>query len=74
MNNDLYIRTVIKDREREVSKYIVYNQIYSQYRDSSTSNGESVGESKNILSLWILMITKRLKGVVPINNKDGVKV
>lgn len=74
MNNDLYIRTVIKDREREVSKYIVYNQIYSQYRDSSTSNGESAGESKNILSLWILMITKRLKGVVPINNKDGVKV
>lgn len=72
--NDLYFRSVIEDREREVSKYVEINRIHRHYRDSDRSQLESAGQGKNVLSSWFWVVTKRLKGVLAINNKDGVKV
>lgn len=72
--NDSYFRSVIKDRERDVSKYVEYNRIHRHYRDSVRSQLESTGQGKNVLSSWFWAVAKRLKGVVAINNKDGVKI
>jgi hypothetical protein len=43
-------------------------------RDLATRQRESAEEGKNVLSLWLLRVAKRLKGVFAINNKDSVKV
>ena len=73
IQNDSYIRTVIRDREREVEKYVEYNKIDRHYRESVASQGDSAEQGKNILSLWFLTVSKRLKGVLAINNKDSLK-
>jgi hypothetical protein len=72
--NESYMRSVIKDREREVSKYVEYNQIHRLMRDSTTNQLESSGQWKNVLSSWFLIVAKRLKGVFEISNKGDVKV
>ena len=73
IQNDSYIRTVIRDREREVEKYVEYNKIDRHYRESAASQGDSTEQGKNILSLLFLTVTKRLKGVVAFNNRDSLK-
>jgi hypothetical protein len=72
--NEHYIQSVIDDRKKEVSKIVEDNQIYSHLRDSATNQRESDEKGKNVLSLWLLRVAKRLKGVFTINNKGSVKV
>ena len=72
--NESYIRSVIKDREKEVSNYVESNRINRHYRDSVRSQPESAEKGKNVLSLWLLMVAKRLKGTFATSNKGGVKV
>ncbi len=72
--NEHYIQSVIDDRKKEVSKIVEDNQIYSHLRDSATSQRESAEQGQNGLSLWLLRVAKRFKGVFTINNKGGVKV
>ena len=74
IQNDLIIRSDIEHRKREVSPYAEYNKIDQQNRESAASQQESTEQGKNILNLWFLTIAKWLKGVLAINNKDGVKV
>ncbi len=71
--NEFYIQSVIEDRKKEVSKIVEDNQIYSHLRDSTKDQRESAEQGKNVLSLWLLMVAKRLKGVFTINNKGSVK-
>ena len=72
--NGFYFQSVIKDRERDVSKYVEINRIHRHHRDSAISQLESAGQGRNVLSSWFWAVAKRLKGVVAINNKDGVKI
>ena len=72
--NESYIRSVIKDREREVYKIVEDNRINNHYRDSASSQLESARQGKNVLSSWFLIVAKRLKGVFEISNKGDVKV
>jgi len=72
--DELYMQSVIQDRQKEVNKIVEYNRIHRHYRDSARSQVESAGQGKNVLSSWFWVVAKRLKGVLAINNKDGVKV
>jgi hypothetical protein len=72
--NEHYIQSVIDDRKKEVSKIVADNQIYSNLRDSATSQRESAEQGQNGLSLWLLKVAKRFKGIFTINNKGSVKV
>ncbi len=72
--NEHYIQSVIDDRKKEVYKIVEDNQIYSHLRDSKTNQSESAEQGQNGLSLWLLRVAKRLKGVFTINNKGSVKV
>ncbi len=72
--NEHYIQSVIDDRKKEVSKIVEDNQIYSHLRGSAANQRESDEKGKNVLSLWLLTIAKRLKGVFAINNKGSVNV
>ena len=72
--NEFYIQSVIDDRKKEVSKIVEDNQIYSHLRGSAANQRESDEKGKNVLSLWLLTIAKRLKGVFAANNKGSVKV
>ncbi len=72
--NEHYIQSVIDDRKKEVSKIVEDNQIYSHLRDSARNQLESAEQGKNVLSLWLLRVAKRLKSVFTINNKGSIKV
>jgi hypothetical protein len=43
-------------------------------RDSAANQRESDEKGKNVLSLWLLTVANRLKGVFEINNEGSVKV
>jgi hypothetical protein len=72
--NEFYIQSVIDDRKKEVSKIVEDNQIYSHLRGSAANQRESDEKGKNVLSLWLLTVANRLKGVFEINNEGSVKV
>lgn len=72
--NESYMRSVIKDREREVSKYVEYNQIHRFMRDSTTNQRESAEQKKNVFSSSFLIVAKRLKSMFAISNKGDIKV
>jgi hypothetical protein len=72
--NEFYIQSVIDDRKKEVSKIVEDNQIYSHLRGSAANQRESAEQGKNVLSMGLLKVAKRLKGVFAIKNKGSVKV
>lgn len=72
--NGLYFQSVIEDRQREVNKIVEYNQFHSHLKDSAASQRVSDKKGKNVLSLWLLVVAKRFKGVFATNNKGSVKV
>lgn len=72
--DELYMQSVIQDRQKEVNKIVEDNRILRHYRDSVRRPVEHAGQGKNVLSSWFLAVAKRLKGVLANNNKDGVKV
>ena len=72
--NQLFYEAIVKEKEREIAKYVEYNRIKRLYRDSAANQRESDEKGKNMLSLWLLRVAKRLKGVFTINNKGSVKV
>ena len=72
--NGSYFQSVIKDRERDVSKYVEINQIHRHYRDSARSQLGFTGKGKIVMRSWFWAVARRLKGVLAIKNKDGVKV
>ena len=71
--NEFYMKSVIKDREREVSKYVEKNKIYNYYRDSAGNQPESNGKGRSVLIFWFLVVAKRLKGFFTIGTEDSVK-
>jgi len=72
--DELYMQSVIQDRQKEVNKIVEYNRIHRHYRDSARSQVDSAGRGKIVLSSWFVAVVRRLKGVLAVNNKDGVKV
>jgi len=62
--NQLFYEAILKEKEREVAKYVEYNRIKRLYRDSARSQPESTGQDKNVISSWLLRVAKRLKGVL----------
>ena len=72
--NGIYFESVIKDRQRDVSKYVEINRIHRQRRDSDTSLREYTLQGESRLRLWMMRVGKRLKGVLAFNNKGSVKV
>ena len=72
--NGLYFESVIKDRQRDVSKYVEINRIHRQRRDSDTSLREYTLQGESRLRLWMMRVGKRLRGVLAFNNKGSVKV
>ncbi len=73
MMNQLFYEAILKEKEREVAKYVEYNRIKRLYRDSARSQPESTQKDKNVISSWLLMVAKRIKGVFEFNTKDCVK-
>jgi hypothetical protein len=72
--NGLYFESVIKDRQRDVSKYVEINRIHRQRRDSDTNLQEYTLQGESRLRLWMMRVGKRLRGVLAFNNKGSVKV
>lgn len=72
--NGLYFESVIKDRQRDVSKYVEINRIHRQRRDSDTSLREYTLQGESKLRFWMMRAGKRLKGVLAFNNKGSVKI
>ena len=72
--NQLLYEAIVKEKEREVAKYVEYNRIKRLYRDSARSQPESTGQDKNVITSWLLMVGKRIKGVFQINKKSDVNV
>jgi hypothetical protein len=58
-----YIQSVIKDREREVSKIVKTNQHYRYLRESITDERDSAEKGKNGLSLLWLSVINFLSGI-----------
>ena len=71
--NQLFYEAIVKEKEREVAKYVEYNRIKRLYRDSARSQPESTGPDKNVISSWLLRVAKRLKGVFALNTEDSAK-
>ena len=61
--DQLFIQTVINDREREVVKHVEDNQIYKQLRESAAERQDATEKGMNVLSLLWLTVTKHLRGV-----------
>ena len=72
--NQLFYEAIVKEKEREIAKYVEYNRIKKLYRDSAANQRESDEKGKNVLSLWLLRVAKRLKKVFEVNNEGSVKV
>ena len=72
--NGLYFESVIKDRQRDVSKYVEINRIHRQRQDSDASLREYTLQGESRLRLWMMRVGKRLKGVLAFNNKGSVKI
>ena len=72
--NGLYFESVIKDRQRDVSKSVEINRIHRQRRDSDTSLREYTLQGESKLRFWMMRAGKRLKGVLAFNNKGSVKI
>jgi len=72
--NEYYLQSVIDDRKKEVDKIVEDNQIYKHLRDSTKDQRESAEQGKNVLSMWLLKVAKRFKGVFAIRNKGDVNV
>jgi hypothetical protein len=72
--DQLFIQTVINDREREVVKHVEDNQIYKQLRESVAENQDVTEKSMNFLSLLWLKVTKHLRGVSASIPEDSLEV
>ena len=72
--NQLYIQSVIDDREREVGKAMEINRFHRHNRGFVTSQPDAAEKGKNILSSWIWMIANRLVGVFQVDDKSNAKV
>jgi len=72
--DQLYIQTVIDDREREVVKHVEDNQIYKQLRESAAEKQDVTEKSMNFLSLLWLTVTKHLRGVSASIPEDSLEV
>jgi len=72
--HQLYVQSVINDREREVKKAMEINRVYRHNRGFVTSQEGTAENGKNFMSLWFLMVAHRLKGVFQIGNKSDVNV
>jgi hypothetical protein len=72
--DQLFIQTVINDREREVVKHVEDNQIYKQLRESAAEKQDVTEKSMNFLSSLWLTVTKHLRGVSASIPEDSVEV
>ena len=72
--DQLFIQTVINDREREVVKHVEDNQIYKQLRESAAEKQDVTEKSMNFLSLLWLTVTKHLRGVSASISEDSLEV
>ena len=72
--DQLYVQSVIKDREREVEKIVKDNQNYRYLREPNTDERDSAEKGKNILNSWLLMVGRLIKSVLEITYKGDVKV
>jgi hypothetical protein len=72
--DQLFIQTVINDREREVVKHVEDNQIYKQLRESVAEKQDVTEKSMNFLSSLWLTVTKHLRGVSASIPEDSVEV
>jgi hypothetical protein len=72
--DQLFIQTVINDREREVVKHVEDNQIYKQLRESAAEKQDVTEKSMNFLSLLWLTVTKHFRGVSASIPEDSLEV
>lgn len=72
--DQLFIQTVINDREREVVKHVEDNQIYKQLRESAAERQDATEKGMNVLSSLWLTITKYLRGVFASIPEDSLEV
>ena len=72
--DQLYIQTIINDREREVVKHVEDNQIYKQLQESVAERQDVTEKSRNFLSLLWLTVTKYLRGVFASIPEDSLEV
>jgi hypothetical protein len=72
--DQLFIQTVINDREREVVKHVEDNQIYKQLRESAAEKQDVTEKSMNFLSSLWLTVTKHLRGVSASIPEDSLEV
>ncbi len=72
--DQLFIQTVINDREREVVKHVEDNQIYKQLRESAAERQDATEKGMNVLSSLWLTVTKHLRGVSASIPEDSVEV
>ncbi len=61
--DQLYLQSVIKDREREVEKHVAENQIYRHFRESIAERQDSGEKGANVLSLLWLSVINLLSGI-----------
>jgi hypothetical protein len=72
--DQLFIQTVINDREREVVKHVEDNQIYKQLRESAAEKQDVTEKSMNFLSSLWLTVTKHLRGVSASIPEDSLEI
>ena len=61
--DQLYLQSVIKDREREVEKHVEDNRIYRHFRDSIAERQDASEKGMNVLSLLWLTVINLLSGI-----------
>ena len=61
--DQLYIESVIKDRERQVEKHVEENRTYRHFRDSIAERQDASEKGMNVLSLLWLTVINFLSGI-----------
>jgi len=72
--NESFIRSVNKDREREVSKIVKTNQYYRYLRESITDERDSAEKGKHGLSLLWLSVINLFSGIFAWISKTRIEV
>jgi len=72
--NQLYIHSIIKIREWDKTNSFEYNRADRNDKDTAKNQNESIGQDKPVLSLWLLKIAKRFKGIFALKAEDSLEV
>lgn len=71
--NELYMKSVIEDRQREVYKLVEQNRSNRYYGDGARNRQGFNWQWKNGLISWFKIVAKRFKSILSIPSKDRVK-